>query len=121
MGKEIKTLIFSFLMIGQKVICTIKIDMALYGNMDELLKYKPFLKREINDGEFGSPPLTRLLTILKPSYWFSAHMHIKYAALFPHKDNYYTHFLALDKCLQKRSCLQIIKLKENEKEEEIKE
>ena len=54
---------------------------------------------------------------MKPSYWFSAHLHIKYAALFPHPQNRYTHFLSLDKCLQKRSCLQIISVGSKEEED----
>lgn len=78
--------------------------------MQELLTYKPFLKKEIEDHSFGSAPLLRVLEIAKPSYWFSAHMHVKYAALYPHPQNYFTHFLSLDKCLGKRSCLQMIEL-----------
>lgn len=35
-------------------------------------------------------------------------MHVKFAAVFPHPNNKYTHFLSLDKCLQKRPCLQIL-------------
>lgn len=58
--------------------------MALYGNMQELMTYKPFLKKEIDERTFGSAPLLRILEVAKPNYWFSAHMHVKYAALFPH-------------------------------------
>ena len=76
--------------------------------MEQLLKAKPFLKREIEDGSFGSGPMLRFLQTAKPAYWFSAHMHVKYAALYPHPDHQYTHFLALDKCLGKKHCIQVL-------------
>lgn len=67
-------------------------NIAHYGKLDDLLKVKSFLRREIFSGEFGSPPLFRLLHEMKPKYWFSAHMHIFYEA-------YYgpTRFIALNK------------------------
>lgn len=75
------------------------------------MTYKPFLKKEIDSRKFGSAPLLRILEVAKPNYWFSAHMHVKYAALFPHPLEKYTHFLSLDKCLPKRSCLQVLEFK----------
>jgi lariat debranching enzyme len=32
----------------------------------------------------GSPPLQRVLQKLKPSYWFSAHLHVKFPAIYDH-------------------------------------
>lgn len=86
-------------------------NIALFGKTSELYRYKPFLEKEINSGVFGSPPGERLMKLAKPKYWFSAHMHVKYPALYPHGENEFTHFLALDKCLQKRSCLQLLHFK----------
>lgn len=56
----------------------------------------------------GSKPGEQLLEHLKPTYWFSAHLHCRFAALVQHKDGEKTKFLALDKCLPKRKFLQII-------------
>ena len=39
---------------------------------------------QIEDGSLGSPPGEQILHELQPSHWFSAHLHVKYAALVPH-------------------------------------
>lgn len=80
-----------------------------YGNEQQLLKFKPFFREDIENNKLGSPPCHDLLMHLKPNYWFSAHLHCQFSAVVPHEDNNKeTKFLALDKCLPKRRFLQIL-------------
>lgn len=89
----------------------------------------PFLShsicRQVEAGELGSPPGEAMLKALKPSYWFSAHLHTKFAAVVQHDTpaaaaspaaptltastapGSSTRFLALDKCLPGREFLQV--------------
>jgi len=83
-----------------------------FGNKNQLMRFKPFLREEIESGTLGSNAAEDLLHSLKPKYWFSAHMHAKFSAIVPHKDGTSTKFLALDKCLPNRNFLQILDLPE---------
>lgn len=83
-------------------------DVYNYGNAGQLMNYKRHFRDEILENRLGSPPLFKLLKKLKPTYWFSGHLHCKFAAVIPHEDGTQTKFLALDKCLPNKRFLQII-------------
>lgn len=58
-----------------------------YGDLNQLLRVKPYFKDDIETGKLGSPPLMHILQILKPSFWFAAHLHVKFPAVVPHISN----------------------------------
>ncbi|XP_044761104.1 lariat debranching enzyme [Coccinella septempunctata] len=88
-----------------------------YGNKEQLIRFKPHFKDDIEMRKLGSKPCEDLLNTLKPKYWFSAHLHCKFAALIPHQNETVTKFLALDKCLPKRRFLQVFDVPHDENEE----
>lgn len=92
-----------------------------HGDCQGLLRKKKFLAEDINSNRLGSPPLQALLEELRPSFWFAAHLHVKFAAIVPHyprpgaasagtadKELTHTKFLALDKVIPGRYCLLIL-------------
>jgi hypothetical protein len=111
---------------------------AFYGNVHELVRKKSYFKREIGDGSLGSPPMAHLLHTLRPRYWFSAHLHVKFAAVVNHSasaiagpsdtqqfdpmslaapsnkgggsEPVVTRFLALDKAIPGKKFLQLLSL-----------
>jgi lariat debranching enzyme len=106
-----------------------------FGDKNHLLRKKPYFAEDIENGTLGSPPLLNLLRKIKPRFWFSAHLHMKFAAVVAHNSNtnldaenvndvqsksdaaheylsniHCTRFLALDKVLPGRDFLQIISI-----------
>lgn len=80
-----------------------------YGDKNRLFRVKKFLAAE--EDTLGSPPSWRILKALKPQYWFSAHMHVKFPALVKHEGGSTTKFLALDKVIPGRDFIQVGYLK----------
>nr|SVE89899.1 EOG090X06RW [Daphnia sinensis] len=81
-----------------------------YADTRELLHWKPFFRDEIANNVLGSQAGEILLHELKPKYWFSAHLHCRFAATVQHNETQSTNFLALDKCLPRRQYLELIEV-----------
>lgn len=84
-----------------------------FGNRQQLLRFKPAFKQDIESRYgLGNPLTRRLLFQLAPSRWFAAHLHCKFDARVlhggstdgPDEVKKETHFLALDKIENKYKC-----------------
>uniref|UniRef100_A0A914PRT9 Lariat debranching enzyme C-terminal domain-containing protein n=1 Tax=Panagrolaimus davidi TaxID=227884 RepID=A0A914PRT9_9BILA len=75
-----------------------------YGDTQALLRYKQHFREDIQNRCLGNPEAMEILRLLKPRYWFSAHLHCRYEAhvYHEHQDDINilpeeTKFLALGK------------------------
>lgn len=59
-----------------------------HGNIEDLLKRKPYFRKEVLNGELGSPLYDPLLRVMKPKHWLSSHLHVKWGCevVFPSVD-----------------------------------
>jgi len=90
-----------------------------HGDVKRLLSIKKHFRQDVQNECLGSPPLMELLEILKPTYWYAAHLHVKFPAVFDHPDGKCTRFLALDKCLPNRGFLQLFQIDAPNEEDKI--
>jgi lariat debranching enzyme len=103
-------------------------NITKYGDEAALLRTKSFFAEECAKNELGNPASEALLFTMKPSYWFSGHLHVKFAAVVHHasedlsddKDLHVTKFLALDKCLPSRQYLQILQISPTTSDEKVR-
>ncbi|KAG1470069.1 hypothetical protein G6F56_002893 [Rhizopus delemar] len=61
-----------------------------YGDLQTLLKKKQYFKDEVLSNTLGSNPNELILTKLQPTWWFAAHLHVRYEAEINHNNNKYT-------------------------------
>ena len=81
-----------------------------HGDAGALVRRKRHFQEEIATDTLGSRPTQELMEALRPEFWFSAHLHVKFPALVEHEDGSVTKFLALDKCLPRRQFLQVLEI-----------
>lgn len=55
------------------------------GNWKRLFRQKAHLEADAREGKLGSVAAQHVMDRLRPPYWFSAHLHCKYAAVVEHE------------------------------------
>eukprot|EP00916_Digyalum_oweni_P001998 GHVL01003777.1.p1 GENE.GHVL01003777.1~~GHVL01003777.1.p1 ORF type:complete len:406 (+),score=87.11 GHVL01003777.1:511-1728(+) len=91
-----------------------------HGDVEKLLRDKPFFADDIAKNALGNPHTEVLLHKMQPDYWFSGHLHVKFCAKILHKNDKSTHFMALDKCMPRRQFLEILDINPtNENEDNV--
>lgn len=55
------------------------------GNHRQLFRFKPHFEEDAKTGRLGSVAATEVLKRLRPTYWFSAHMHARFTAVWHHE------------------------------------
>lgn len=71
-----------------------------HGNVEQLLRYKPAFRQDVQSREgLGNPLTQQLIKQLKPKRWFAAHLHCKFYAKVKHDQTQErcTEFLSLSK------------------------
>jgi lariat debranching enzyme len=58
-----------------------------YGDYKKLFADRPGFFESAKIDNLGSAPAEQVMNHLRPKYWFSGHMHIKYSAVVEHKGN----------------------------------
>lgn len=86
-----------------------------YGDTAGLRMQKRHLIEEMELNTLGNPAHMELLQHLQPRYWFAAHLHVKFAAVYTHSSQgergeipRTTRFLALDKVIPGRGYLEVL-------------
>jgi lariat debranching enzyme len=91
------------------------------GNKEQLLRFKPYFREDMENGKMGSGPCWDLLMTLRPNHWYSAHLHCRFDANVQHSETERTKFVALDKCLPNRKFLDFLDIgQDNTNPPEIK-
>ncbi|KAL4903005.1 hypothetical protein BDW74DRAFT_55702 [Aspergillus multicolor] len=54
------------------------------GNWRQLFRFKPWLREDSETRKLGSEAAEHVLKRLRPAYWFSAHLHVMFAAAVQH-------------------------------------
>eukprot|EP00913_Durusdinium_trenchii_P019800 g18613.t1 len=82
-----------------------------HGPYETLIKQQELgenQKREMEGNNLGSPAAMELLKKLRPPFWFSASLQVRFPALVNHGDGTFTRFLACERCRGGKEFLQVL-------------
>ncbi len=58
-----------------------------FGDYQKLFADQPHFFDSVKKDNFGNAPAEHVMNLLRPKYWFSGHMHVKYSAVVEYKSN----------------------------------
>ncbi|CRG83879.1 Lariat debranching enzyme [Talaromyces islandicus] len=64
-------------------------DAEKFGDSNRLFRIKRGFREDSESGKLGNVAAKKVLDRLRPRYWFSAHLHVRYSATIPHGDYVY--------------------------------
>ena len=59
----------------------------MYGDYKNLFTAKPHFLESAKVDKLGSAPAEFVMKHMRPAYWFSGHMHVRFSAIVDHRDN----------------------------------
>ncbi|KAG9509323.1 Lariat debranching enzyme, partial [Fragariocoptes setiger] len=84
-----------------------------HGNAEQLMRYKPHFRDEIQQDCLGNPLIAPLVEHIKARHWFAAHLHCEFRAKVKHDNGLNTEFLSLDKLVPHKRFMDIIDIEAN--------
>ena len=83
-----------------------------HGDLQQLLRFKPMFRRDVESRDgLGNPLTTPLVHLLQPRRWFAAHLHCRFYANVEHKQSCRTTgFLSLNKIEKGRRFVEFIEM-----------
>jgi lariat debranching enzyme len=64
-------------------------DAEKFGDYNRLFRIKRGFREDSESGKLGNFAAKKILDRLRPRYWFSAHLHVRYSATIPHGEYVY--------------------------------
>lgn len=64
-------------------------DAEKFGDFNRLFRIKRGFRQDSESGRLGNIAAKKVLDRLRPRYWFSAHLHVRYSATIPHGEYVY--------------------------------
>ncbi|KAL5369788.1 Dbr1p-like RNA lariat debranching enzyme [Cryptosporidium parvum] len=91
-----------------------------FGNLNYLIRRKPYLKEDIELGRLGIPGCIELIEHLRPTFWFSGHHHCFFDASIEFENQLYSsEFRAIDKFKNSNSPVRYFDINSNKNDVRI--
>lgn len=86
------------------------VGITKFGDEEQLIRHKPYFEQDIATNTLGNPHTLKALRLLRPTYWFSAHLHCYFHGVVV-TEGTRTEFYAQDKCVRDRKFISFFDMK----------